>query len=315
MRTMPLFTCLLLFSSLSDAAVEHAIVDVPAERVAPHTYVIHGPLEQPTPQNKAFINNPAFVLTEAGVVVVDPGSSVYVGEMVLRQIRQVTDQPVVAVLNTHVHGDHWLGNDAIHRAYPDAPIYAHPRMIAAAEEGAGENWIEVFNQLTGNAIQGTRVVAPTRRLVHGDLVTVGGFHFRVHHHGHAHTHTDLMIEVQEERLMFTGDNANNSRIVRMDDGSFKGNVATLDQALAVGVEIYVPGHGRTGGAELVQSYRAYLQALYAKVGELFEEGVSDFEMKDSVHAVLTPFHDWAGYDTELGRHISLAYLEVEKAAF
>ncbi len=38
-------------------------------------------------------------------------------------------------------------------------------------------------------------------------------------------------------------------------------------------------------------------------------------MKDKVHASLGAFHDWVGYDTELGKHISLAYLEVEAAEF
>ncbi len=315
MPTSLYFTCLLLLSSLASADVDHTIADVPAKQVAPHTYVIHGPMEQPTPQNKAFINNPAFVLTQAGVVVVDPGSSVYIGEMVLRQIRRVTDQPVVAVLNTHVHADHWLGNDAMHRAYPDAPIYAHPRMISAIREGAGENWIEIFNRLTENATQGTRVVAPTQPLEHGSELEVGGLHFRVHHHEQAHSHTDIMIEVVEEKLLFTGDNANNGRIVRMDDGSFMGNIASLDAALALDIRTYVPGHGPTAGQELVEDYRAYLQALYDKVFELFEDGMSDFEMKDMVHTALGTFHAWAGYETELGRHISLAYLEVEAAEF
>ena len=63
------------------------------------------------------------------------------------------------------------------------------------------------------------------------------------------------------------------------------------------------------------AYRTYLQDLYSKVTELFDEGLSDFEMKDQVHAELEPFHAWTGYDTELGKHISLAYLEVEATAF
>ena len=92
--------------------------DYPASKVATHTYVIHGPVDYPNPQNQGFMNNPAFVLTKAGVVVIDPGSSVQSGEMVLRQIRKVTDQKVVAVLNTHAHGDHWLGNQAFREAAP-----------------------------------------------------------------------------------------------------------------------------------------------------------------------------------------------------
>ena len=72
-----------------------------------------------------------------------------------------------------------------------------------------------------------------------------------------------MIEVPEEDLLFTGDNANNGRIVRMDDGNFKGNMAALDRALELGVSTYVPGHGRSGGRELVEAYRTYLQDMYS----------------------------------------------------
>jgi glyoxylase-like metal-dependent hydrolase (beta-lactamase superfamily II) len=315
MRAYVVATFLLLFTTALAGSGERAIPDFPAKKVTAHTYVIHGPMGHPDAKNKAFVNNPAFIVTPAGVVVVDPGSSLYIGEMVLRQIRKVTDKPVVAVLNTHIHGDHWLGNDAIHRAYPQAVIYAHPRMIEAVQAGAGDDWIRLFNGLTDNAIEGTRVAAPTRPLNHGDLVEIGGFHFKVHHHDQAHTSTDIMIEVPEEDLLFTGDNANNGRIVRMDDGNFKGNIAALDQALKLGVSTYVPGHGRTGGRELVMTYRTYLQNLYDKVTELFDEGLNDFEMKGQVHGQLGPFHTWTGYDTELGKHISLAYLEVEAAAF
>ena len=99
------------------------------EEVAPGVHVIHGPRELPNPGNQGFMNNPAFLVTDNGVVVVDPGSSVQVGEMVLERIAQVTDKPVLAVFNSHIHGDHWLGNQAIKQAYPDAVIYAHERMI------------------------------------------------------------------------------------------------------------------------------------------------------------------------------------------
>ena len=93
------------------------------EQIAPGVYVIHGPTELPSPSNQGFMNNPAFIVTDAGVVVIDPGSSVQVGEMVLARIGRITDKPVLAVFNTHVHGDHWLGNQAIRARYPDVPIY------------------------------------------------------------------------------------------------------------------------------------------------------------------------------------------------
>ena len=126
----------------------NVVRDYPFERVAENTWVIHGPLGHPSVENQGFMNNPGIVLTSAGVVVVDPGSSVQAGEMVLRMISKVTKEPVVATFNTHVHGDHWLGNQAVRAAYPDAPIYAHPRQIEKVKAGAGDSWVAMMKRLT-----------------------------------------------------------------------------------------------------------------------------------------------------------------------
>jgi len=46
------------------------------EKVATNTWIMHGPRELPNPRNKGFMNNPAFVKTSAGLVIIDPGSTV-----------------------------------------------------------------------------------------------------------------------------------------------------------------------------------------------------------------------------------------------
>ena len=130
------------------------------EQVAPGVYVIHGPTELPSPSNQGFMNNPAFVVTDAGVVVIDPGSSVQVGEMLLERIGRVTDKPVLAVFNSHIHGDHWLGNQAIREKFPDVPIYGHERVGPKIIAGAGTEWVEMLLRMTENATAGTGVVKP-----------------------------------------------------------------------------------------------------------------------------------------------------------
>ncbi|HKJ76838.1 MAG TPA: MBL fold metallo-hydrolase [Gammaproteobacteria bacterium] len=292
-----------------------AVPDYEAEQVAPKTYVIHGPLGYPNPENQGFMNNPAFVLTDAGVVVVDPGSSVQTGAMVLRQVREVTDAPVAAVLNTHVHGDHWLGNQAIRKADPEVPIYGHPNMIRAIEEGAGLRWVDNMKAMTEGATAGTRVVGPNHEVADGDTLEIGGTTFRFHHPGPAHTNTDVMIEVAKEDLLFLGDNACNERIVRMDDGTFTGSVEVLEAAREVDAEVLVPGHGQTGGWEIVDAYQAYLEGLYGAVAEYYDQGMMDYEMKPKVRERLARFEDWSGFEEELGKHISLAMLEYEQKMF
>ncbi len=125
------------------------------DKVAEDTYVIHGPLGLPSPENQGFMNNPAFIVGDTGVVVVDPGSSVQVGEMLLERIERVTDKPVVAVFNSHIHGDHWLGNQAIRARYPEVPIYGHERVGPKIISGVGTQWIQLMLELTQRATAGT----------------------------------------------------------------------------------------------------------------------------------------------------------------
>lgn len=308
---------LVVLAGLSAAAERGpAVPDYPAEVVTDGVYVIHGPLGYPSPENQGFMNNPAFLITADGVIVVDPGSSVQTGEMVLRQIRRHSDKPVLAVLNTHVHGDHWLGNQAVRAAYPEVPIYAHPKMLAAVEAGAGAEWVDLMLRSTDSATAGTGVVGPNLAVADGDELSIGGLTLRFHAYDKVHTKADLMIEVPERSLLFLGDNACNERIVRMDDGSFSGSIEALDDIRRrVQADVLVPGHGRTGGWEIVERYRGYLSGLYETVSALYDEGLSDYEMKDQVADRLADYQNWKGYDEELGRHISLAYLEAEAAAF
>ncbi len=285
-----------------------------AAKLTERVFVIHGPNELPSKQNQGFMNNPGFVLTSKGVVVVDPGSSVQVGEMVLEKIRAVTKQPVIAVFNTHIHGDHWLGNQAIKAAYPNAVIYAHPNMIAKTA-GAGADWLALFERLTEGATKGTRAVAPDMHIDHDETLALGDVHFRILHQGKAHTDGDIMIEVVEEKLMFLGDVVLHGRIGRMDDGHFLGNVAAIDLALKNGVAHFVPGHGQSGGAEVARAYRDYLAALHAEVKKLYATGLPDYDMKPKVVDALVPYKTWKEFDAEVGKHISLAYLQIEEEAF
>jgi glyoxylase-like metal-dependent hydrolase (beta-lactamase superfamily II) len=303
-------------ASMSWAERGPAVPDYPATEVADGLYVIHGPLEYPTPGNQGFMNNPAFLITQTGVIVVDPGSSVQTGEMVLRQIRKLTDAPLLAVLNTHVHGDHWLGNQAMLVETPGVPIYGHPEMLALIEQGAGEEWVARMLSATEGATQGTVAMGPTHPLEGGETLSIGGLTIKTFYYPHVHSTSDLMFEIPERDVLFLGDNACNGRIVRMDDGSFIGSINALNAIQAAShASVLIPGHGLTGGWEIVEAYRDYLEGVYDGVAALYESGGSDFEMRPVIAEQLARFQGWPGFDEELGKHISLAYLEVEADAF
>ena len=312
------FLLLLCFLSLSQsltAATGAPVRDYPFEQVTDSTWVIHGPLEMPNGSNQGCMNNPGIVLTDSGVVVVDPGSSVQSGEMVLRMLKKVSDQPVIAVFNTHIHGDHWLGNQAIRAAYPDAPIYGHTEMLAMVAAGSGDTWVELMDKLTEGATKGTRVVGPSHAVKHGDTIKVGNKTFRIHHYGQAHTRTDIMIEVEEDGVVFLGDNVTADRIPRMTDGNFTGNISAVDKISEVDASTWVPGHGPTGDATILKAYRDYLQAVYSSAEKAFNADLDSSDVKAISLQANTPYNDRSGYDDELGPHGAQAYMEVEAAEF
>jgi glyoxylase-like metal-dependent hydrolase (beta-lactamase superfamily II) len=291
-----------------------AVPDYPADKVADNVYVIHGPPDTPNPANPGFMNNPGIFVTTAGVVPVDPGSSVQSGEMVLRVAKQVAEQPVVAVFNTHIHGDHWLGDQAVRVAYPDVRIYGHPSMIELIEKGAGQSRVTLMEQLTEGKTQGTTVIPPNKPDGNGDVIKACGHTFRIHHYGPAHSTSDMMSKVVAPDLIFLGDNVLSGRVPRINEGSIKGNIKTCKVIAKVGASVYVPGHGKSAGHVLVDVMNNRFRTIYSNVERQYEEGQSEFEMKEEVSVQLRDYYSWVGVDEQLGKHISDADLQIEADA-
>lgn len=300
-----------------DAQTPSSIEHIPLQRISPHIYVVQGPQALPNPDSRGFVNNPAAVLTEDGVIIVDPGSSAEIGRELLKKVAALTDKPVIAVFNTHVHGDHWLGNHGIRELYPEVPIYAHERMIERIDSGEGEDWIKLFMGMTEGAIAGTEVVGPNIGLKGGETLTLGGVTLRLHHTGQAHTDHDLMIEVVDDAGLFFGDIVAAERVPNSDrpqDADFNGTITAIETMLEGSSTLFVPGHGQSGGREVPEASLRFLEKLRASVTKYYEQGLADYEMKDQVSEDLAEFRDWHNFD-ELGRVISYVYQEVEAENF
>ena len=294
-----------------------SIQQYPLDRVSSHIYVVHSAHELPNPKNRGFINNPAAILTTNGIIIVDPGSSAEIGKQLLEKVRKVSNKPVIAILNTHVHGDHWLGNSGIRERYPNVPIYAHERMIERAKAGEGEAWVKLFNTMTKGAIKGTKAIIPNKGLKGGETLNLDGVRLRVHYAGHAHSDNDLMYEVIDDKALFFGDIVGNHYVTNSavpQDASFKGSIAAIQTMLQGPATIFIPGHGRTGGREVPEATLRFLEKLRASVSKYYKQGLADYEMKDAVIKDMHEYRDWYSFN-ELGRVITYVYQEVEKENF
>lgn len=310
---------LILFTILaSNAANAWTIKDLgnyKFEALNEQVYVMHGPLDVPNVENQGFMNNPGIIIGDTGVVIVDPGSTYQVGKKVIEEIRKITNKPIVAAFNTHVHGDHWLGNQAIVEAYPNVKIYAHPQMIIEAKDGEGEHWVEVMNNSTKGLSKGTIATYPTDATSHLQLVNIGSEQFKIHSPTvKAHTTTDIMIEHVNSKTLFLGDNDLIKRFGRFDNTSdMHGNIQVLKYATNLNMNHYVPGHGPSGDADhAVKPFLDYLLIIQNESEKGYEEGLADYEIKPIALKQLDAYTDWSDFNEQLGKHINKMLLEVEE---
>ena len=78
-------------------------------QVSPSSWYVEGVSALGSSANKNFISNAAFVVTPAGVVVVDALGSPALAQELVAQIAKITPQPITHVIVTHYHADHIYG--------------------------------------------------------------------------------------------------------------------------------------------------------------------------------------------------------------
>ncbi len=289
----------------------------PFEPVSDRIAVIVGSDHQNCPLRSVEhpLTNPAALIGDTGVILIDPGSSLQTGRLVLERLRAITDKPVVAVFNSHIHGLYWLGNHAIREQYPGVPIYAHERMIERIHEGEGDFWVQA---ITGDYEgEKTAFIVPDRPLRGGETLTLAGIEIKVHHFGHGHTDHDLVIEVPQESAVFLGGLVVEPEVPSQGvprDADFQGQIAATREAVALDADTYIPGRGQPAGAVLPKRALACLNALYEATTVGYDAGLADFEVTEQIKDDLASYQQWYDVD-QLGGVISQMYLQVEHDQF
>jgi hypothetical protein len=79
-----------------------------------------------------------------------------------------------------------------------------------------------------------------------------------------------------------GDLVSNGYHVNFEDASPDGFAGGLDWLLALGAETYVPGHGASGGREVVEAQKRYFDRVSAAVTDGVAFGHSESEIVDEL---------------------------------
>ncbi|MUT72620.1 quinoprotein relay system zinc metallohydrolase 1 [Stutzerimonas frequens] len=167
-------------------------------QIADDVWLLEGSTDNFDKANGGNIVNTGFIVTDAGVVVIDSGPSRRYGEAMRAAIASVTDRPVIKLLLTHHHPDHVLGN----QAFTDVPIAALAGTTELLRE-QGNAMAENMYRLVGDWMRGTEVVLPTETLAPGTL-DIGGRALRLLAL-RGHTGADLAILDERSGVLFAGD--------------------------------------------------------------------------------------------------------------
>lgn len=126
-----------------------------------------------------------------------------------------------------------------------------------------------------------------------------------------------MIEVVDDKSLFFGDVVAADRVPNSDvpqDASFKGSITAIRAMLKRPIELYIPGHGHSGGREVPEASLDFLETLYSSVTKYYDQGLESYEMKDQVKEELGEYKDWHNFN-QMDRVINFVFQEVERDNF
>ena len=217
-------------------------------------YVIHG----------AYVpGNVTALITNEGVILVDDDFDVDYDNL-MAKLREVTNQPVKYVVNTHFHNDHSGGNAKLQAGgtLAVASVAARTRMVA--------------NNLPGLV----NITIEPRGALH-----LGGKVVEIYWFGRGHTDGDVVVLFPQHRTLAAGDlfTAGEGLPQLVDyntgGGSAKEWTATLDKVLELDFETVVPGHGNVTNKQALREYRGTSQRMTEVLTQMVRQNrsVADIE--------------------------------------
>lgn len=285
-----------------------------AEPVVPGVYaVITSARDFPNVENRGWNSNSTFVVTNDGVLVVDSGSSETIGKALRKVIAGVTDKPIRWIINTHGHGDHWLGNAAL--ADSKTEIIASSTVRNRIDK-EGADWVARFNTMTGGATGASRVVKPNQVYDARVAMAFGELKAELLPSSDSHSPGDLAVWLPQQKVLIGGDVLYVERAPATFDANLPHWITFLKELEALKPVKIVPGHGPVADGAAVGYLRAYFEELWTVVEAGYKEGKPDFDILPTAKQVMARYKKYfPDLDTRIGESVSHAYLQVEAAEF
>lgn len=249
--------------------------------------------------------NSGFIVTNEGVVVIDTQGPKDLAILLKKKIQEVTDKPVIYVVNTHYHGDHTFGNQYFREAKEIISHENTKKNLIEKDKQHREQFKKLFGE---NALEGLELTLPTKLFKDTLTLRAGGKTIELAYLGRGHTDGDIIVYLPIERIMFGGDLLYKDRLSWLGDAYASEWIETLDKLKHFDAVIHVPGHGDIGNIGMLQNFQQYLMDLQLEVKKYIEKGKTLDEMKKEIN--LPKYKNWLKYKEWLPANVEKVYKEI-----
>jgi len=192
--------------------------------------------------------------------------------LAMADARRVSSKPVKYVFDTHHHGDHSYGN----------AVWTQNGATTLAFKGVAEEmkryeparWQETAKQRPDVAELKRDSVEPPKQDINEDLFVLNDGRRKVEfrHFGWAHTRGDGFVYLPKDQLLCTGDAVVNGPYNYTADGNIANWPNVVRAAAKLKVKFVLPGHGESGGREILAGQEQFFVELRQAVKSAVDQG-------------------------------------------
>lgn len=256
--------------SIPDQYPASMLYSKPVE-VIPNVWSAIGATGPPHYENAGHNNNLSFIVTGEGVVVVNAGGSYLLAKALHDEIKSITDQPILFVVNENGQGHAMLGNS--YWKEQGVKIIAHQDAAAEFEERGAASLASMQTYNKEKAL-GTVTQMPTETFETEMEYEFGEFKIKLLWLGPAHSAGDIVVWLPAQELVISGDMAFHERLLPVFEDTNTAEWLKSWEAFEALCAIYViPGHGHPTNMAQVRRYtKDYLLFLRSAVQDVLDSG-------------------------------------------
>ncbi|MBU0631847.1 MBL fold metallo-hydrolase [bacterium] len=274
------------------------------QKISNEVYCFFGLPQVIDTHNNGNMVNSCFVDMGERYLVIDSGPTYAYAKEAYSKIKDIKDQPIAYVINTHVHDDHWLGNSYYKELGVD---------IIGSVKFKNEAKLQMTRmqrRITKEAYEKTTQVFPNVFVDKEKTLTINAHKVFIKSvNKKAHTSSDLLIHIPDLSALFVGDIVFNDRIPSLRDGNIDEWIKELEKIKTYNAKYIIGGHGERVDAHSVDFTYDYLIELKEKVSSAIEDGI---EIEDAIKTItMDRYKDTHMYGELQRQNVETAYRTLE----